>query len=373
MSQYIAFEYLPTELLSDILGSCPDIPSLLALASTCRTLHNAYQRRKIVYLEQATESQYGPLQDAIQLVTQNPSQGAHARRTVPLSIPLIKDVMRVGLVAARWEDIYPSKHWHENYENRRLLRPDERRSLRRALYRLWLYDEAFHTPTHCSRYTRMSPENLHNRALLLHNWSNIELAEVADASAMLRQVLRANVCPSNGIIAAKFRKRFPDTNHQLLFNVHLNYPPPNVPLFSPYTQSTITSQNPQASFETQYKHYAKYRPTAYHEPGCEGWGDDTDHYFVLEDMLKLSPKQILELKEHAVTKLQVQSYVSQHGGDWFHNNGQHFGQTMDFVLKERGVDAEDFANAMDDGLLGIAKDRTDTGYVEKLIEEQETG
>ena len=196
----------------------------------------------------------------------------------------------------------------------------------------------------------------------------MELAEVADASAMLRQVLRANICPSNGIIAAKFRKRFPDTNHQLLFNVHLNYPPP-VPMFSPSNQSSVTSHSPHASAGTDFKHYAKYRPTAYHEPGCEGWGDDTDHYFVLEDMLKLSPRQILELKEHAVTKVQVQSYVAVHGGDWFHNNGQHFGQTMDFVLKERGVDAEDFERAMGEGLVGVAKDGADVGFVEGLMEE----
>lgn len=104
-----------------------------------------------------------------------------------------------------------------------------------------------------------------------------------------------------------------------------------------------------------YKHYNKYRPTAHHDPGYEGWGDDINHYYVVEDMLKLNPQQILWLKNNAPSKYQVEAYVKQLG-DWFENNGETFEQTLDVVLAQRGVDVGGFRNAVADGEIGIATD-----------------
>lgn len=342
MTSYLDFPDLATELLSNIYLHANSLQDLIALSSTCRRLRKVFVTRKLTYMTEAISTQYGPLSDAVQLVTHNTSQPAHIRRKPPISDALLKQVVQVGRVAAAWEDIYPSKHWQDDYASRRLLDDDERYVLRRAIYRLWLYSLAFHTPA-TPRRQRMVPVLLQARTLLLHNFSTSELAEMADMQAVLREVLKTNVCPSNGTIERKFRKRFPDTNHQLLFNLHLNYP-------SPISDRTLYASHNSVA---DYKHYAKYRPTASHDPGSEGWGDEIAHYYVIEDMLKLDPGQVLWLRENCVSKWQVESFVSGLG-EWFGENGQTWGQTVEVVLKDRGLEAEAFWSAVEEGVAGIA-------------------
>lgn len=345
----------PSETLSDILYSCESLQDLLSLSMTCRRFHSLYKARKVQYLSEAIERQYGPLHDAIQLVTYNASQPAHIIRSPPLSEALLRQVIRHGRVAAAWEDIYPVKHWHENFEDRRLLMPQERRVLRRAIYRLWLYDVAFHTIS-VSRFVRMSPVYIRERTLLLHNWTNHDLAAMANVHGVLREVLRSNVCPSNGAIEKKFRKRFPESSHQLIFNIHSPCPQPVTAPFMPSHRDLMTGMNghvPMHQNVADYRHYAKFKPTLQHDPGFEGWGDDINHYYVVEDMLKLTPQQILWLKDNAPSKFQVESYVKQLG-EWFENNGETFEQTLDVVLAQRGVDVGEFRDAVSGGQAGVA-------------------
>lgn len=93
--------------------------------------------------------------------------------------------------------------------------------------------------------------------------------------------------------------------------------------------------------------------TTSHDPGAEGWGDDIPHYYVVEDMLKLNPGQVLWLKENAPLKGQVEMYVKGLG-DWFENNGETWGQTLEWVLRERGEDVEELLEAVRDGAVGVA-------------------
>jgi len=331
---FVCLENLPPELLSNIYLSCSCISDILHLSSTCKRLQNIFKSsHKLDYFEQAIEAEYGPIDDAIQLVTQNETQPAHYHRAVPFSMALIRQIVAVGRVARSWEDIYPSTRWHDNYEDRRLLSTTERYCLRRALYRLWLYSRAFHNSAH-PRHSRKQVAILRSRAQLMQKWSNAELAEMADAHAVLRDVLRTSVCPSNGMVLHKFRKRFPDSQYQLCFNLHLNYP------------------LPQVGFG-QDKYHARYKPTAHWEPGSEGWGDDLSHYYVLEDYMKLDPGQILALKNAAFTKMQVEAYV-RGLGEWFDNNGETFGETLAYVLRTRGHELDEFLKAVADGELGVA-------------------
>lgn len=90
-----------------------------------------------------------------------------------------------------------------------------------------------------------------------------------------------------------------------------------------------------------------------HEVGAEGWGDDIPHYYVVEDMMKLDPEQIMFLKENAPLKGMVEGYVSGLG-DWFQNNGDTWVETLQWVLNERGEDVGDFHGAMTDWDLGVA-------------------
>ncbi|KZF20598.1 hypothetical protein L228DRAFT_174529 [Xylona heveae TC161] len=458
----VLFENLATELLVQVFRSCNSLADIVSLSSTCRRFHNVLSgSHKLQLLAHAAEAQYGPLEDAIQVVTHNASQPAHMIRQVPISLALLRQIVAVGRVAVQWEDIYPLKKWKHNYEERRLLEPAERRRFRRALYRLWLYTRAFHNRAH-PRETRLYRPIVLERAALLHNWTTAELADIEDVREIVRDVLQSQICPSNGTIQRKFRKRFPDTDTQLLFNVHLNYPPPapslhtyftqpqsNMPSYAQATASSITislpsqhesavagtldaggtteenaeetdALNPPSAFANTFYsyspydgassysassrtsapassttfsswpppplssslannasivggHYApgsgrntyfskspfasrtptsKYRPTPTHEPGAEGWGDEIPHYYVVEDMLKLDPAQILYLRSHAPFKRQVEQFVRSLG-DWFENNGETFSQTLEWVLDERGTCVDEFRELLEGGDIGV--------------------
>lgn len=105
----------------------------------------------------------------------------------------------------------------------------------------------------------------------------------------------------------------------------------------------------------------------YHPNGCsdmaEGWGDEIAHYYVVEDMLKLDPGQLLFLYESVMTgavpststttarKNGYAAAITGNGkggvverftaglGDWFENNGETFGETLNWVVEARGEDA----------------------------------
>ncbi|KAI7090341.1 hypothetical protein KC356_g1566 [Hortaea werneckii] len=331
------FDILPNEIVTHVFHSLSDISSVLDLASTCHHFHDVYQKQKLSILTQAADAELGPIDDIVQIVTQNTSQPAHIHRNVPMSDALLKDVWRVGKVAQQWEDVYPFKKWKNDYSARRLLTPAERYTLRRAIYRVWLFSAAFHTRQYI-RTSRNLPHIVHERALLLHNFSTVELSEMLDVHCILKDVIANNICPSNGKIRQKFHKRYPESNHQLLFNIHLNYPPPP-------TEPFLASRR------------RRRLPSRFHEPGGEGWGDDISHFYVVEDMAKLDPGQILFLKERAPLKQQVDMWLrtSLEGGvEWFLNNGETFSETLGFVIRQRGGDMEALRDAVAEGEMGVA-------------------
>ncbi|KAH7386952.1 hypothetical protein DE146DRAFT_188252 [Phaeosphaeria sp. MPI-PUGE-AT-0046c] len=353
------FEDLATELVLAVFFSCNRIADVLALSSTCRRFRRiSTSSQRLAILESAAETQFGPLQDLTQLLTHNASQPAHIIRDVPFSVALLKQIVRYGHVAEKWCNIYPFKKWKHDYENRRLLTSVEDYRLRRAIYRSWLYSRAFHNRDHAREFRATKPI-LQKRAALLHNWNTWELAEIADVNAVIREVVHSNICPSNGAIARKFKKCFPENEHSLLFNIHLNYPQPQA--HNPFSaQYHITTNTLSAHFNNTATYTSRYTSSKFsllpnHEVGAEGWGDEIPHYYVIEDMLKLDPEQILWLKENAPLKGMVEAYVRSLG-DWFENNGETWGQTLEWVLMERGEDVREFMGAITDGELGVAVD-----------------
>lgn len=358
------FEDLATELVVQIYLSCNSVDDVLNLAMTCRRFRNiSLSSKRLAILEHAAEVQYGPLLDLTQMLTHNSSQPAHIIREVPFSLALCKQIVRAGRIAEKWCDIYPFKKWKHNYESRRLLNPNERYRLRRAIYRTWLYSRAFHNASH-PRESRVTRPIIQKRAALLHNWPTTSLAEIADFTTVMRELIQSTICPSNGTIARKFKKRNPSSDQTLLFNIHLNYPPP-VPapsLHNPFTNqspaptlwSNFSSPSASTSYTARYASPArKYALHPGHDVGAEGWGDDISHYYVIEDYMKLDPEQVLWLKEHAPLKGMVEGYVRLLGS-WFENNGATLGQTVDWVLDERGEAVVEFAERIAEGTLGVA-------------------
>lgn len=356
------FEDLATELVIQVLLSCNSINDVLALSATCRRFHNiSISSQRLAILEHAAEAQYGPLLDVIQLLTYNSSQPAHTIRTAPFSLALLKQIVHAGRVAEEWCAIYPFKKWKHNYESRRLLTREERYRLRRAIYRTWLYSRAFHNALH-PRESRVTRPIIQKRAALLHNWSTPEISEIADVNSIIREVVQNNICPSNGTIARKFKKRHPNNDQALLFNIHLNYPPP-MPVYPPQ-HNPFTNQTPNtnlwshlASTSTHIARYtspsSKFALHPNHDIGLEGWGDDISHYYVIEDYMKLDPEQVLWLKANAPLKGMVEGHVRLLGG-WFENNGATLGQTIDWVLNERGESVGEFGGEIEEGRLGVA-------------------
>jgi hypothetical protein len=339
------FEHLANELVLHIFQSCSSTSDVLNLASTCRHFHRVFSSQKLPILYAAAETQYGPLSDVTQIITHNASQPAHHHRRAPLSLALLMQLQQIGCAAQKWEDVYPTVKWKHNFEDRRLLTGPERYRLRRAIYRLWLYGRAFHNARY-PRTTRTLRAVVLERADLLHNWSTPELAEMEDVCALLRHVLHTHICPSNGTIARKFRKRLPDVDAQMLCNIHLNYAPPPT-LFNSHYHSTHQPGGPGQRFFPSPPE-AKYVASLFHEPGSEGWGDDIAHYYVVEDMMKLDPGQIMWLRENAPLKGMVESYVKGLG-EWFENNGETFVQTLEWVCQERGEDVQELRERIDGG------------------------
>ncbi|KAF1915466.1 hypothetical protein BDU57DRAFT_518445 [Ampelomyces quisqualis] len=351
------FEDLATELVTQVFFSCNTIADVLALSFTCLRFRKIYtSSQRLAILETAAETQFGPLQDLTQLLTHNASQPAHVIRDVPFSAALLKQIVHHGRVAEKWCAVYPFKKWKYNYECRRLLTSEEHYRLRRAIYRIWLYSRAFHNREN-RRELRATRPIVQKRTALLHNWNTWELAEIADVNAVIREVVHNNICPSNGTIARKFKKRFPENEHSLLFNIHLNYPPPHThnPFAAHYHITTNTLSSHFNNTQTYTSRYttSKFSLLPNHDIGAEGWGDEIPHYYVIEDMLKLDPEQIMWLKENAPLKGMVESYVRSLG-DWFENNGETWGQTLEWVLNERSEDVSNFMAAIAGGELGVA-------------------
>jgi hypothetical protein len=342
----MAFDSLATELLLQIFSSCSSFEDLNALALSCSRFHKILTSpQRLSILSNVAEAQYGPLRDAIQVVTYNDSQPAYVPREAHVSYALLQQLLEVGRVASAWEDIYPAKKWNDdNFEDRRLLTDNERYRLRQAVYRLWLYNKAFHNAQH-PRETRCMAVVGDQRAKLLRNWSVMELADMADVHQVMRDVLTENICPSNRVIREKLGKYLPDgPQYHTVFN-------------SPYqnSPSQAGSQYHQFfhHFSSPSKYLDRFLPTDKHEPGSEGWGDEIPYYYIVEDMLKLDPGQILWLWKHAPYKSQVLRYVRDLG-DWFDDNGQTFGQTLErLMLRRNGDSYDDLRAAIAEGEVGI--------------------
>jgi hypothetical protein len=338
---------LATELVVQVFFSCASVQDVHALSSTCYRFHKIYtSSQRLNILETVCETQFGPLHDLSLLLTHHSKRPAHVTSQPPLSLALLGQIVRTGRVAEKWCEIYPFKKWKHDYENRRCLNTAEQYRLRRAIYRLWLYSRAFHNHEHI-RQNRAHRPVLQRRANLLHNWNTWELAEIADANAVIRDVVHSTICPSNGTVARKARNRYPqDDQYSSMY--HRASPTAWNTMAYP-THRSVSRSQVLASSSLCDKSWGDLPPYYY----GEGWGDEIPHYYVIEDMLKLDPGQILWLKENAPLKGQVECFVKGLG-DWFENNGETWGQTLEFVLAQRGEDGEAFKMAIECGDMGVA-------------------
>jgi len=107
--------------------------------------------------------------------------------------------------------------------------------------------------------------------------------------------------------------------------------------------------------------HCQYRPTPVSrystmDAGSEGWGDDLSHEYVIEDMLKLSPAQILFLKKTKPRKVEVFAWLTKNGmgPEWFDNYGDTWCDSVEGVLEERGV--MDLEEVLEEGGVIVARE-----------------
>ena len=347
------FSELANELVLQIFQSCTSVRDILALTSTSRHFHSLLSPiRQLPILYAAAENEYGPLSEVVQVITYNTSQPAHEKRTLPRTLHNLKSIVKIGKIAREWEGIYPGKKWKVNYEERRSLTAEECFRLRRAVYRLWLYSEAFHNEHHV-RTARRLQSNVRQRAALLRNWTTAEIADIEDLRLTIRAVLEDEVCPSDAVVQHRFQP--------------LGYP-------KGYTVALPHIYDLHSLLFYQYQLPRHRNATATNNAHIDqGWGDEISHYYVVEDMMKLNPGQVIWLQQNAPFKNIVEAYKA-NCGDWFQNNGDTFGETAHVVSKERESESwmidktESVTDLVLTGWMGIVHDKAEdmAVAVEKL-------
>lgn len=126
------------------------------------------------------------------------------------------------------------------------------------------------------------------------------------------------------------------------------------PLYTQYIHSTATLAG-------------RWSKAAAAQEVYRGWGDEVTHYYLVEDVLKLHPGQILQLFRGAVGEEEpvlrgfkgggeqqrygngvVETFLAGMG-EWFYNNGETMAETIACVLEDRG---EEDAESDGGGIVG---------------------
>jgi hypothetical protein len=341
---------LPAETILGIYNACSSVHDVLNLSQTCQRLHALLPpSQKLSVLLSVAEAHAGPIFDIVQLLTVNDAQAAHEIRQPSLSYTLLRDILSISRTAQEWQEIYPRKKWDDKYIDRRVLNSTEKHSLRRAIYRLWLYSRAFHNCNH-PRDTRMHQTMITQRCRLLRAWSTEELAEIEDFRNIMRSLLDSTIL-GHGDLQWELELAFPRQFHQQT-------------RISPL--SSAAHLNSTTTFKNTFYTSSDCRDFIHQDQtGIHGWMDEITRFYVLEDLMKLDPEQVLWFREIAYLNMQVPDYITPVGEEWFMNNGETFAETLEMVLSDRGENPEEIRTLIANGELGIAR-RIDLHHVEQI-------
>ncbi|KAI9891001.1 MAG: hypothetical protein M1814_003352 [Vezdaea aestivalis] len=336
---------LPSELLLQIFHSLPTVSSALALSQTSHRLHALFKGpQHLSILFSAISTEYSPIGPALQLATYNGTHTTPSAQKPPLSQPLLTSLLHYGRTASRWAALYPAYHWcSEASSSRRLLSPSEAHSVRRGIYRIWLYTQAFHTPSH-PRTSRRNPPVVRTRAVLLRPWPVSELAELLDVRELMRRVIAKHVCPPDSKVRKHLLLRDPGADLTV-------YPPATL---GGRAKSHGVPLCLRDAYHSQCLGIGNQRVSA---RGVEdGWGDELTQYYAVQDMLKLDPQRVLWLAgEGWMGRSECREWIEEELGEWFENNGETIGETLEFVLDQRGmewVEVCELKEAVEAGELG---------------------
>ena len=339
----MALQELAPELLLRVFESLSSIFDIINLSLTCRYFSKIVPTsQRLTLFFDALDATDGPVQDIIQLLTQNNNQLLHVQRTPPLSFALLSQVSGVACVARRYVDLYPRYRWPEGDTiHRRCLDSVEARRLQRAVYRVWIYAKAFHQSSH--QITPTTSCVATDRLRLLRTWSNHELLELEDVRGLMEQLVATEICPTDGEVYSRVPEDAPR------FQLSLQYPH-----LRPISTSTSAHED--------LFHYSRNSDHTIHSPTAqeirfrhmEGWGTDLENYHVVQSMLKFSPAQILCLLDNAICRGDVERFIEQQAPDrCFFDSGSLLFQDWVTILQNRGIDVQRAREAVWNGNAGI--------------------
>lgn len=167
----MAISDIPSEIVYQIYNTLHSINDAINLSLTNRHFNTLLKHsQKLPTLFAVAEREFGPLDDVAQLVTYNSSEPAHIKRHPQQNYSLLRQMIKIGGVAQKCVELFPEKRWQDNYLERRALSGHEVWKVRRAIYRYWLYCEAFQSRGN-TRTMRMLPYKVEERAQLLRTWN----------------------------------------------------------------------------------------------------------------------------------------------------------------------------------------------------------
>ncbi|KAK5462647.1 hypothetical protein LTS15_002359 [Exophiala xenobiotica] len=350
----MAMQDLAPEIMVHIYESLSSVSDIISLSLTCRYFHELLPKsQKLVLFFGALDKEMGPLDDILQLLTQNDNQMLHVRRTPPLSFALLTQAAIVGRVAERLVGLFPTFRWTDaESTSRRFLDDMEARRLRRAAYRLWSYTQAFHGRS-SGRMPRFDQTTIATERLqLLRTWSTQELYELEDLRCTLEQILATEICPTDGEVWSRMTEQ---ARHS---HMPLSLPHAFDGGFASHTASF--SDMFHSSHDVMALDRTKPSVQELRHKHMSGWGSDLQTFYLVQSFLKFSPAQLLWLYDHAVSKADVEKFIEAQTHDpCFFERGSMLFHDWVAVLHDRGVDVQQAREAIWDGRVGIVLDGVD--------------
>jgi hypothetical protein len=326
---------LPMELIQKIYHECSDIKSIVYLSATSRKFRAAYNgSQKLVILEKVLERQFGPLHDAVQVVTYNASQPAHIPRSPAMSMALAQQVATIGYVAQKWVSLYPLMRWRDQSEYRRTLRSHEGFRFRRAMYRIWLYGKAFHNSDYLEPVRALPrPHSRDERMTFLRRLHDDEIMELAELHDILHDMLYHDLCPSNAQIQQRANQGFPG-QAPLYFGSYETYPA-------------------HLSYASPLQKVA-HRMDFTRDIVGEAWGSRDVQYSLVRDILKLEPDELLHFREKLNNKTERVIYLTKLH-ESFHQNPSTLREAIEALSIERDYFINSF-HGIDGGILDFLEE-----------------
>jgi len=267
-----------------------------------------------------------------------------------MSIALARQIVIVGRVVNRWEELYPLLRWRVETDYRRHLSLHERHRFRQAMYRVWLYAKAFHGPEFLAKERSIPRATSRDpRLSFIRQFNNHDIIEIAELYDVLHEMVNNDICPSNAMIQKRYAQGFPGKD-VLYFGSYETYP------LSSGSHEAMRRKVPSLQLPRDMVR--------------DAWGCYTSQYTQVEDVMKLKPDQLLHLRDDLHCKADRVEYIDSMP-DIFHHSPATIRSALEVVMAERDFELGS-DHGVDGGILDYF-DETPGGRYEDIDRVEDVG